>query len=266
MKFNKIYIEITNSCNLNCSFCAGNKRKLEFMSLDDFLHILDSIKEYTNYIYLHVLGEPLLHPLINEFIDLASERGFFVNITTNGYLINKIKDNKNIRQINVSLHSYSSNYNLDIKNYLDDVFNCAHIFNNNTYVSYRLWNRSDYYNDIIDYINLYYNQNIDLNQKGSIKISDNIFLDMQDSFTWPSLNNSYYSDKGKCYGGIKHIAILVDGTVVPCCLDSLGNINLGNIFTNDLNSIINSHRFCDLVNGFKNNKKIEELCKHCDFL
>ena len=104
MKYKKVYIEITNNCNLNCSFCIHNKRTPKFMSMDEFKIILSKLKGYTKYLYFHILGEPLLHPYINEFINEAS-KDFYVNITTNGYLIKNIKDNKNIRQINISLHS-----------------------------------------------------------------------------------------------------------------------------------------------------------------
>ena len=98
--YKKIYLEITNNCNLSCPFCIKNERVKQFMTFDNFKVILEKIKPYTNYLYFHVLGEPLLHPKINEFIDYGSKL-FNINITTNGYLIDRIIDNKNIRQINI---------------------------------------------------------------------------------------------------------------------------------------------------------------------
>ena len=103
--YKKIYLEITNNCNLSCNFCAKNKRTKAFLDEEKFHIILDKIKPHTKYLYFHLMGEPLLHPKINEYIDYAS-KDFFINITTNGYLINKIKNNKNIRQLNISLHSF----------------------------------------------------------------------------------------------------------------------------------------------------------------
>ncbi len=111
-RFKKIYVEITNNCNLNCSFCIKNSRPIESISIDRFKILLDKLKPYTDYLYFHILGEPLMHKSINELIDIASSN-FNINITTNGYLINRIKDNKNIRQLNISLHSYTGN---DLKN------------------------------------------------------------------------------------------------------------------------------------------------------
>ena len=138
MSFKKIYIEITNNCNLNCSFCIHNQRKPKYMTLEEFKIILSKIKGHTKYLYFHVLGEPLIHPCINEFIDEAS-KDFYVNITTNGYFIDKIKLNKNIRQINVSLHSNVSNLDM----YMDKIFKATDILKKYTFINYRLWLGND---------------------------------------------------------------------------------------------------------------------------
>ena len=152
-RFKKIYIEITNGCNLNCEFCIQNKREKKFIAINEFKIILNKIKDYTDYLYFHVLGEPILHPNINELIDIASKY-FKINITTNGYLIDKIKDNKNIRQLNISLHSFNDKYKINLKNYLDNVFNSIDILiENNTYISLRLWVENKYNKEMIDYIN-----------------------------------------------------------------------------------------------------------------
>lgn len=80
------------------------------------------------------------------------------------------------------------------------------------------------------------------------------------------MNNDYYSEKGTCYGLIDHIGILVDGTIIPCCLDSKGIINLGNIYNDNLKEILKKDRVNNIIKGFKGNKKLEELCKHCKFI
>src|SRR5574344_691968 len=109
MKFKKIYVEITNNCNLNCSFCSKDKRQKKSLTEREFRYILNEIKEYTNYIYLHVKGEPLLHKDIIKFINIADEYNLKVNLTTNGVLIDKeidkLKECKAINKINFSLHS-----------------------------------------------------------------------------------------------------------------------------------------------------------------
>lgn len=263
MRFKKIYIETTNLCNLNCDFCIKNRRKKEIMTIQNFKIILSKIKNYTNYIYLHILGEPLLNPKLNEFILLASNEGFNINITTNGYLIDKIKYNKNIRQVNISLHSFDIKYNVELKKYLNNIFDSVEeLIKNDTYVSLRLWVKNKYSEDIINEVNNYYKLNITKNTK----IKENLFFNFEKQFIWPDLNNSYYNESGKCYGLTDHIGILVDGTIVPCCLDTLGIINLGNIFKEEIDEILNKKTVIKMIEGFKNNKKEMELCKHCNFL
>lgn len=263
MRFKKIYIETTNLCNLNCDFCIKNRRKKEIMTIQNFKIILSKIKNYTNYIYLHILGEPLLNPKLNEFILLASNEGFNINITTNGYLIDKIKDNKNIRQVNISLHSFDVKYNVELKKYLNNIFDSVEeLIKNDTYISLRLWVKNKYSEDIINEVNNYYKVNITKNTK----IKENLFFNFEKQFIWPDLNNSYYNESGKCYGLTDHIGILVDGTIVPCCLDTLGIINLGNIFKEEIDEILNKKTVIKMIEEFKNNKKEMELCKHCNFL
>lgn len=261
-KFKKIYIEITNSCNLNCDFCIKNSRNKKFISIDEFKKLLGNIKEHTDYLYFHILGEPLLHPKINELIDMAS-KDFKVNITTNGYLINNIKTN-NIRQLNISLHSFDDKYGVELKDYLDNIFNKIDTLTN-TYISLRLWVENKYNNKIIDYINDRYNLNINYLIE-NYKINNNIFMNNFHEFIWPDLGNNYYNEEGTCYGLTDHIGILVDGTIIPCCLDSKGIIDLGNIYKDNLNTILNTKRVENMITNFKNNKKCEELCKHCNFI
>lgn len=261
--FKKVYVEITNNCNLNCSFCNGTTRSKRFVSIDNFKILLDKLESVTKYLYFHVMGEPLLHPNINELIDLASKR-YFVNITSNGYLINRIKDNKNIRQINISLHSFNESYNKSLNDYINDIFVSAdELVSNGTFVKYRLWvNCVDKYK-IINKLNEKYG--VIIGDEKQLKLSDNIYYEVEDEFIWPNLDNDYYNEVGSCMGCRTHIGVLVDGTVVPCCLDSNGIIDLGNIYKDDISDIINGDLFQTIKMGFLNNKKCHELCKKCNF-
>lgn len=264
--FKKVYIEITNNCNLACPFCIKNKRKKEYMTFNEFKIILNKLDGYTKYLYLHVLGEPLTHSNINEFINYASSK-YKINITTNGYLIENIKNNKNIRQLNISLQSYNELYNITLEDYMNKIFDVVDVLKEYTYISYRIWVKNKYTKNIINMINKKYNCNLEIdNLKNNTTITNKIFISTNQEFIWPDLNNDYYNEIGKCYALKDHIGILVDGKVVPCCLDSVGNIELGNIYKDDLKNIINSDRFKSMLNGFNNNKKIEELCKHCKYL
>ncbi|MCK9471335.1 MAG: radical SAM/SPASM domain-containing protein [Bacilli bacterium] len=278
-KFKKIYIEITNICNLKCEFCPKTNREKEFMDLQTFSHILDEIKDYTNYIYLHIKGEPLLHPNLEEFLIIAENKGFKVNITTNGTLINKVKNiliNKpGLRQINFSLHSINpDNYEL-----LESIINFSKdVSNNGIYVNLRLWNltlenelnKLNNKNKVIVKIlenafSLPFKIEEKVNPNNSIKLANNIYLNQDHEFQWPDLEASNLGVTGFCYGLRTHLGILVDGTVVPCCLDGEGIINLGNIKLTSFKDIINSQRAKDIYDGFTRRQAIEELCKHCGY-
>lgn len=260
--FKKIYIEITNNCNLNCDFCIGNKRDKKFIGIDEFKTILNKIDGYTNYLYFHVMGEPLLHPKINELIDIAHDK-FNINITTNGYLIDRIKENKNIRQINISLHSFNEKYHTSLDDYMNKVFDAVDELSKNTFIEYRMWVDNVNKKEIINKLEEKYN--VTIGDSNHININDHIFYQVEQEFIWPDYNNDYYEENGSCMGTRSHISILVDGTVVPCCLDSNGSIKLGNIYESSLEDIINADLFKSINKGFLENKKVHPLCKKCNF-
>ena len=106
-RFKRIYIEITNACNLSCTFCQETKRERGFMSVEEFTKIIDEIKPYTDYIYLHVKGEPLLHPELEQILQICEENHIRINITTNGTMVRKQLDiltSHQVHQINISMH------------------------------------------------------------------------------------------------------------------------------------------------------------------
>jgi len=270
-KYRKIYIEITNNCNLNCSFCSKVNRKKKYMSLEEYEKILNKIKDYTNYIYLHVKGEPLLHPKVIEMIKLAEKYKLKVNLTTNGVLFDKYAKElgqcTNLNKINFSLHSENNK-----DNYLDDIFDNIKFLSKKTTVIYRLWTLKDNELDkksteIVDKIKDFYNLSTEtverIKKEKNIKIKSTIYVDKDNEFEWPTINS--HKSCGFCYALKTHIAILVDGTVVPCCLDSNGMINLGNIFDNSLEEIIDSEKYRKLKESFQKRKPIELLCQSCTF-
>lgn len=272
-KFRKIYIEITNNCNLNCSFCSEVKRTRKFMSKEKFECILEKIKDYTDYIYLHVKGEPLLHPDIVEFLDLADKYNLKVNLTTNGTLfpkvVDKIKDKKALHKINFSLHCEN-----EYPHYLENIFKNVEKLSTNVVVIYRLWtlenNKIDEKSQkIVEKLEEFYNLSPEtvekINKENNIKISSTIYVDKDNEFIWPEDLLGTKESTGFCHALKTHIAILVDGTVVPCCLDANGYVSLGNIFENSLEEIINSDKYQKLQKSFQDNKPCVKLCKNCTF-
>lgn len=279
-RFKRIYIEITNVCNLECRFCPKTIREKGFISVEDFERILVKIKPFTDYVYLHIKGEPLLHPNIDKVLDLCEKHKLKVNLTTNGMLLKGKKDilmTKNaLRQINISLHSFEQN---DIKyltqqEYLDDIISTIKELNSKTniIVSLRLWNlqkeSTNVHNRMImDTLEREFGiSNIETNIKNGMKLSDRIYLNQDFEFSWPNISGQEIAKTGRCYGLIQQIGILVDGTVVPCCLDQDGIIDLGNVYEKDFADIVNQQRSNDIINGFKQNKLIEGLCQRCGYV
>ena len=258
--YKRVYIEITNVCNLNCKFCPKTIREKRYMRVDEFKLIINKIKDYTDYIYLHIKGEPLMHPNLEEIVDIIAKNNLQINITTNGRLLKDkldIINSKKIRQINISLHSFNNiNEIEDLLNIVDRI--------NNSYISLRLQNDLDNTNTI-NLLNKHYNTKIDITKKNN-KLKEKVFLSMDSEFSWPNLNLPVISTKGTCKALKEQIGVLVDGTVVSCCLDNNGDNNLGNIFNDDLNEIINSPKYQDMINGFKNNKLVSPLCQRCSYI
>ena len=257
--YKRVYIEITNICNLNCDFCPNTKREKKYMTLLEYEAILRKIKPYTDNIYLHIKGEPLMHPDINEILKLSNKYNINVNITTNARLLNSkiniINSNK-IRQINISLHSFNNiNEIKELLNVIDKI--------KDTYISLRLWNNKGN-KEIIQLLETFYNKKIIFDGK-RFTLANNIFLDKDILFDWPDINKDIISKTGTCLALKNQLGILVDGTIVPCCLDNDGYNNLGNIFKCDLDSIINSKKYKDILYGFNNNILVSDLCKRCGY-
>ncbi len=257
-QFKRIYVEITNFCNLNCSFCAKSNRVKNFIKTEDFEYIISSISKYTDYVYLHVLGEPLLHPELDKLLSICENYNLNVNITTNGTLLNKqlpILLKHKIRQFNISLHCED---NMSDNSYFESVFSACDKLSENSFISYRSWIKDD--KGITNEILKHYNINIENKYKQTI--SKNIFFSIDQPFEWEGNEND---DTGNCYGLKTMCAILVDGTVTACCIDYDGKINLGNIFKTPFEQIVTSEKFVTIKQALLQNKFICDTCKKCNY-
>jgi radical SAM protein with 4Fe4S-binding SPASM domain len=248
------------------------------MSPDEFELIAKKIKPYSDYIYLHVLGEPLLHPQLKRILSIASAVGLQVNITSNGSLIGAKKEillQQAVRQMNISMHDAEENLPAEKwSEYLNTVLNYAQEAAANTYISLRLWNSgvesSSNFNQVcINTISDFFvltNSDFDLlNKNQNIKLADHIFLQQAPRFEWPDGEHTRTAESKTCFALRDQAAILSDGSVVPCCLDADGNMILGNIFTEEFGEILNSVRATKIRKGFMNHKITEEFCKSCGF-
>lgn len=274
--FKKIYIEITNVCNLKCKFCPETQRNKQFMTVENFEEIISKIHKHTKLVCLHVKGEPLLHNKLEKLLKILEKYNLKANITTNGTLIKDkleiLKKSNAVRQINFSIHSIAQNEKLNTQ-YLKDIFESAEQLKN-IIISYRLWNlqnikENDINNSIIEKIENYYNiQNLkqELTKNDFFQLRKNIFINQDVEFTWPDINKDIIIEKGKCLALKEQIAILVDGTVVPCCLDNNGDIPLGNILEEAMENILNKPQSVTIKKNFENGILTCPLCKTCGFL
>ncbi|MBQ3053492.1 MAG: SPASM domain-containing protein [Clostridia bacterium] len=269
MRFKRIYIEITNICNLSCSFCPKLNRPPKEMDINEFERVISEIRPLTDYVYLHIKGEPLAHSKFDNVLTICDRENLMVNITTNGTLINNnietLKKHKCIRQLNISLHSMENP--IKAQEYVDNIINATKILKNHFMISYRIWtydNNNSCNKYIIDRIEKEFNIKVDLSLN-RFKIENNLYFSVGNTFQWPSPTLPVNSEKGFCLGGRNQLGILSDGTVVPCCLDSEGDINLGNIFIENIENILENSRFKAFYDGFSNGKAVENLCLHCTF-
>ncbi len=271
-RFYKIYLEISNVCNLSCAFCPGTKRAPRVMSKDEFAFLLPRLKEYTDYLYFHLMGEPLCHPNLEEFLSIAGDFGFKVILTTNGTLLQKQKkillNSPALHKINISLHAFEANdINVPFEKYLDGCFDFGKDAEGEKIVVYRLWNNggADEKNtEIIRAMQKYFPTPWENNRSGE-KIGNKVFLEYGDKFDWPSLESPDMGEKMFCYGLCDQVGVLADGSVVPCCLDHDGDITLGNLFEQTMDEILTSERAQSIAHGFKQKIGVEELCRRCGY-
>ena len=271
-RFNKVYLEISNICNLNCAFCPGTKRPPHAMTEAEFSFLLERIKPYTDYVYFHLMGEPLCHPLLERFLQLAGEMGFRVILTTNGTLLRKCQqmllDAPGLHKINISLHAFEANdLRMSFAEYLDGCLQFGQAAAGKKLVVYRLWNRggADEKNQqILDALHGCFPEEWTPVRQG-YRLADKVYLEFGDKFEWPDLSADEGDERVFCYGLRDQIGILCDGTVVPCCLDHEGDLALGNLFREDLEQILNSPRAVAIYSGFQCRRASEELCRKCGY-
>lgn len=268
---NRIYIEITNACNLNCSFCPEPTKALGRMSVDQFTHIIDNIKNHTHHIYLHVQGEPLSHPQLLNFMDIAYLAHLKVHIVTNATLLSFHKDllsHPALAQCSLSLHAWEQFDDYDFNAKLEQLLHMKEaILNSNASIFLRIWNqKSERMKTILSiFINDFNSDTLLGFGKHRIKLNDHITLDLDEPFEWPQLYHPLVDIKGRCHSGLKMMAILIDGTLTPCCLDPQGILSIGNVLTTDFEELLTNPRYLRITNGFKQHVLTEELCQHCSY-
>ena len=271
-RFNKIYLEISNICNLRCSFCPGTKRPRKALTEEEFAFLLPKLRPWTDFLYFHLMGEPLCHPKLETFLGLADEAGFKVILTTNGTLLAKnqeiLLNAPALHKVNISLHAFEANdLAMPFAEYLRQCFAFGKAAEGKKLVVYRLWNSggADAMNaSILAAMEAAFPTPWKEERRGT-RIGERIYLENGDKFDWPDLSAPEGGDRVFCYGLRDQLGVLSDGTVVPCCLDHEGDIALGNLFDETLEEILEKPRAQAIYDGFSNKKAAEELCRKCGY-
>lgn len=265
----RCYIEITNTCNLDCHFCPKHQRARRQLSAEEFDLLTDKVRGKVCFLYFHLMGEPLLHPLLPQFITMAREKGFKTVLTSNGTLLHRAMNLLDTlpHKVQLSLHSHESNARGELSSYMEEVMNFAtQAAAKGTCVVLRLWNQGgmDKENEqVMDYIAEYVPRPWKERPDG-FRLCDNLYLEFDRKFEWPSANASSAKREVFCKALLKQIGVLSDGSLVPCCLDHNGDVVLGNLFHQSLEEILSSPRAQAMIEGFQHHTATEALCQNCE--
>ena len=269
--YSRVYVEITNLCNRNCSFCPGTAREARMMTPAEFRAVAEKLTGVTGYLYYHLMGEPLTHPALPQMLRIAADLGFKSQITTNGTLLSdrgQALIDAGIHKVNVSIHSFEEGTDQDYVNYIRSCLDFADRASRaGIIVVLRLWNNGyDEGRNIstLELIREKFPWDWKEEPKG-IRIQHKLFLEHGDRFDWPDLSAEDGGDHVFCHGLRDHFGILSDGTVAPCCLDHDGTIPLGNIFRQSIDEILTGPRARAMVDGFSCRRASEELCRKCGY-
>lgn len=272
MRFKKAYLEITNVCNLNCAFCPGTKREKRFMTADEFGVLASKLRPYTDYLYLHLMGEPLLHPELGTLLNIAHGLEFKVIITTNGTLLGDrgavLLNSPAVHKVNISLQSFEANSGGEIESYVNQCAAfAAGMGRSGKLCVLRLWNKNglEELNGEIESILSRHFPRPWRTSRASLGLAGHVWLEPGERFDWPDMDAADRGERVFCYGLRDQIGVLADGTVVPCCLDHEGDIALGNLFDSTIDDIMSTERAQMIYNGFSARKAQEPLCRRCGY-
>lgn len=276
-RLKKAYLEITNICNLNCAFCPGTRRQAGFLSPEGFEILAGKLRPHTEYLYLHLMGEPLLHPRLEEILNIAEKLDFKVMVTTNGTLLSKrsglLCASSAVAKVSVSLHSFEGNGGEGLASYLEQCVGFAQAASSaGKHCALRLWNldgadiqgANTQNGVILTALEKTFPKPWKEGRRGTT-LAPNIFLEWGERFDWPDLSAPEGDSPSFCYGLRDQVGVLWDGTVVPCCLDHEGDIPLGDLYKQNLEEIINSPRARAIYDGFSRKTAQEALCRRCGF-
>lgn len=272
----KVYVEITNRCNLQCAFCPGTNRPPRDMKPEEFAQLAPEIQKVTGFVYFHVMGEPLFHPQLSQMLDIAAQHELRVILTTNGTLLRDkaemLLSSPILHKVNISLHSMEANGAMSMDAYIRSCGEFAKAAGSRGIICcLRLWNLDGEVpglhrmnERILEILHKIFPEPWAENSKG-FRLAPRVFLEWGQRFEWPDTATRDRGSIGFCQALRDQVGILSDGTVVPCCLDHEGELALGNAFSTPLTQILNSPQARAIYDGFSRRQRVEKLCRHCGY-
>ena len=287
---NSIYIEITDTCNLNCSFCpcgCNPRTTRTFMDSALFERSIQQAALHAENVYFHILGEPTLHPGFVHYLKALEFTPLKLNLTTNGTTIARVGkhllQSLSLRQVNFSTHAFGELEGKQASSYLQDVLDFCQIAlveRPDLYINLRLWNAGNFPNDhrqkewnkiLLAHVGETFKLNDtaipDLehfcSRHKSFPVKGRLYLHQDSRFEWPGSGTEKVT--GTCRALDTHIGILHDGRVVACCLDYEGKTTLGSIQEQSLDEILKGPLAQNMREGFQKRELRHPLCQKCSF-
>ncbi|PAF53142.1 hypothetical protein BKH42_07595 [Helicobacter sp. 13S00482-2] len=273
-RFKKIYIELSDICGLNCSFCPTPKNTRKIMDVDLFEKACSQSAKLTQIITFHLLGDPCMLKNLREYLNIALSYSLGVDLVTSGVYLHKdqfdILTLPPVHQLSISLNAGFDEKNQARipANYLKNIFDLCHykiLQDTPSFINLRLQDTSlkilSWLKDAI----LSEFKIKDDNSCFRFRLGKKVFLNITKTFQWPTLKDASDVKDKYCHGLISQIGILSNGLVVPCCIDARGHIGLGNLKDSNILNIINSPRALKIQEGFIKGEAVEDLCKTCTY-
>lgn len=273
MKFQKIYIELSDICGLNCEFCPAKKARRGVMGLENFEKIAKKIHNKARIFTFHILGDPLCLPDIKAYVEVAQKYNMSLELTSSAFYLDEniqklLYEAKNIRQINFSLASFFSQNKKSFDEYTRPLLEFLSLDFKHKFVNLRLWNldknaeflktNERFYSLFEDFFKIKINT-----KEPRIRLKDYVILEQKYRFDWSFKNT--VQESGYCHALSKQIGVLSNALLVPCCMDYDGVLSLGNLLDSDLDELLKGKKAMDMKEGFKKGILTQELCKKCSF-
>ncbi|MGN8411299.1 radical SAM/SPASM domain-containing protein [Helicobacter pylori] len=276
--FKKIYIELSDICGLQCSFCPNPKNIRGVMPLELFEKVCKEVAPLTPIITFHVLGDPCKLKNLNHYLNAAKRFSLKVDLVTSGAYLHNFETllQDAIYQISISLDAGLDNHNkLNQHRYIQKILEFCHYKcekNSEVFLNLRIQDSTleKHQNLIKPFLESFECVSLEtLKSQGRTRLFKKSFLNIQKTFKWPDLNApnplNQESKIPYCYGLIKQVAILSNGVVVPCCMDTQAHINLGDLNHMPLKDILNSQKAIAIKTHFLKGEALELLCKNCSY-